>query len=185
MGNSEIEKICRSIYKKHQNALDLIFQYKPDIVLEISEYLQKLLKVDGIIVEAAGKTIIRFTTKNIDSLIEKRGEGWSKSKRSLLFEFDIYDYRLVLNLYVGPGEKEYRDKLLQFFKDNKDLFKLAGRKNIGTKWHAVYQKKFLKKNDYIDATIEDLKTIIDPKWKEFYEKDLKIISSYLMDNWKE
>ncbi|GAI14886.1 unnamed protein product, partial [marine sediment metagenome] len=92
--------------------------------------------------------------------------------------------RLVLNLYVGPGEKEYRDKLLQFFKNNKDLFKLADRKKIGTKWHSVYQKEFLKKNNYNDATIEDLKIIIDTKWKEFYEKDLKKINNYFIDNWK-
>ena len=44
VGNSEIEQICRQIYKKHEKALDLIFQYKPDIDLEVSEYIQEKLK---------------------------------------------------------------------------------------------------------------------------------------------
>ena len=46
VGNSEIEKICKQIYKRHKAALDLIFQYKPDIESNISDKIQALISSD-------------------------------------------------------------------------------------------------------------------------------------------
>ena len=60
--------------------------------------------------DSASKTSIRFAISVFDKNIHKIAEGWSKSNRILLFEFKNYDNRLLLNLYVGPGPKEYRDK---------------------------------------------------------------------------
>ncbi len=71
VGQSEVEKIAVEIYKKHKEALDIIFQYKPDTYLILSEFLQKELKENkDIILDSAGKTVIRFTTKVLDSLIK-------------------------------------------------------------------------------------------------------------------
>lgn len=185
VGNSEIEEICRLIYRKHQKALDLIFQYRPDILLEVSEYLQKILPEDSeIIIISAGKTIINFITKTLDNAIKGKGEAWTKSRRFVWYQFLIYSERLVLRLYIGPGDKDFRDKLLQFCIAKKEIFSLADRKSIGVKWHAVYQKEFLKKKDYADANIEDLKQIINSTWKDSREKDLKIIDDCFKNEWK-
>jgi hypothetical protein len=90
VGQSEVEKIAVEIYKKHKEALDIIFQYKPDIYLELSEFTQAELRKDKeIIVDSAGKTVIRFTSKILDQLVEAVGEGWSKSKRILMFEIRV------------------------------------------------------------------------------------------------
>lgn len=184
MGNSEVEQICRQIYKKHKAALDLIFQYKPDIELDISEYLQKKINsTESLIPDGFGKTLIRFTTPLLDNMIEKISEGWVKSKRIFLFEFYNYDNRLVLNLYIGPGPKNYRQKLFDFCCKNDSLFKLTKRK-FGTKWHSVYQKRFLIKKDFVDATFEDLSTIIDKKWNDFISNDLIKIHEYFNEGWK-
>src|SRR3989304_8699363 len=186
VGNSEIEEICRLIYRKHQKALDLIFQYKPDILLEISEYLQKILSKDNeIIADSAGKTVVHFTTKTLDNSIKRKGEGWTRSNRFMLYQFLNYSERLVLRLYIGPGVKVYRDKLLQFCITNKEIFSLADRKSVGIKWHTVYQKEFLKKNDYADANIEDLKGIINSVWKDFGERDRKRIDECFKNDWKD
>ena len=142
VGQSEVEKIAIEIYKKHKEALDIIFQYKPDIYLELSNFLQsQLSKKDDIIIDSAGKTIIRFTTKTIDSSVKAVGEGWTKSNRILLFEFDLYENRVALGLYIGPGDTKYRELLRELFLKKKDLFKLADRK-FGTKWHAVFKDNF-------------------------------------------
>ena len=186
VGNSEIEEICRLIYRKHQKALDLIFQYKPDILLEISEYLQKVLSKDSeIIADSAGKTVVNFITKTLDNSIKRKGEGWTRSNRFMLYQFLNYSERLVLRLYIGPGVKVYRDKLLQFCITNKEIFSLADRKSVGIKWHTVYQKEFLKKNDYADANIEDLKGIINSVWKDFGERDRKRIDECFKNDWKD
>jgi hypothetical protein len=182
VGNSEVEQICRQIYIKHARALDLIFQYKPDIALEVSEYVLELLKNErDIIVDSAGKTVIRFTTPIFDDCISKVSEGWSASKRIVLFEFSNSD-KLALRLYIGPGEQNYRIKLHECFKQNTNVFKLAS-KNLGQKWLAVYQKEFLRKKDFEDATIDDLKILIDKHWAEFINTDLLEINNFIKTKW--
>ena len=183
VGNSEIEQICKQIYKKHEKALDLIFQYKPDIDLEVSEYIQELInKEKALILDTPGKTAIRFTSNVIDNRIEKKSEGWSTSKRIVLFEFGNYNKRLVLRLYIGPGDQDYRNKLIEFFKANPTLFGLADR-TFGKKWHSVYSKDFLKVKDYEDKDIEDLKPIIDKHFNNFLYDDLEKINVYFENNW--
>jgi len=183
VGNSEVERIAVKIYKKHKEALDIIFQYKPDIYLELSEYIQGRLRgYDDVIIDTAGKTVIRFTTKKIDPLVEYIGEGWTKSKRIVLFEFGLYENRVPLRLYIGPGDGDYRNKLQDFFLKNKKLFKLVDRK-FGTKWHAVYQKEFLRKKDFEDDESEKMKDKIGKKLEEFMESDLPSIHEHFGTYW--
>ena len=184
MGQSEVEKIAVEIYKKHKEALDIIFQYKPDIYLELSEFIQgELKKNKNIIVDSGGKALIRFTTKLLDSLIDKVGEGWTKSKRILMFEIDIYNDRVNLRLYIGPGDNDYREALRQFFLKQKDLFKLVDRK-FGTKWHAVYQKRIPIKRDFDEKDNDELKETTSSKLGDFFEKYLPKIENYIADNWQ-
>ena len=186
VGNSEVEKIAIEIYKKHKQALDIIFQYKPDIYLELSEHIQNRLKNStDIILDSAGKTYVRFTSKKFDALEQYRGEGWSKSKRMTLFEFTIYDKRIVLRLTVGPGEENYRKNLLEFFKSNRAVFKLADRKYLGAKWHTVYQKEFLQAKDFDDEDLEKLKEKIDKKFEDFINDDLPQMEDHIQKNWKQ
>jgi len=183
VGNSEVEQICQEIYKKHKAALDLIFQYKPDIELEISQYLQqKITSTPSLILDTSGKTAIRFTTDYLDSIIEKVSEGWSKSKRILLFEFYNYDQKLHINLYIGPGPEAYRKQLFDLCCENPGLFKLTQRK-FGIKWHSVYQKKFLTKRDIEDAAFSDLSEAIDKKWDDFIGGDLPKILENFKNRW--
>ena len=184
VGQSEVEKIAIEIYKKHKDALDIIFQYKPDIYLELSELIQQLLRNNGnIIIDTVGKTVIRFTTKTIDRLVDKVGDGWSKSKRILLFEFSLYDYKVNLRLYIGPGDNNYRELLRELFLKKKDTFKLVDRR-FGTKWHAVYQKSFLIKKDFEIKENDELKTTLSNKTYDFFEKDLSVIDNFIADNWQ-
>jgi len=128
VGNSEVEQICREIYKKHKDALDLIFQYKPDVELEISEYLQTIIREnESLIPDYSSKSSIRFTTNKLERMIEKIGEGWTKSKRIFLFEFNNYDRRLVLRLIIGPGPQDFREKLFEFCGSLKSVLKFTNK----------------------------------------------------------
>ena len=41
--DKEIVDICKKIYFKHQEALDLIFENKPDLISHISDYIYNYL----------------------------------------------------------------------------------------------------------------------------------------------
>jgi len=115
VGNSEVEEICRAIYRKHQKALDLIFQYKPDITLEISEYLQNLLKKDNrVIFQIANKTTIHFTTDVIKKIVEQISKVSPESNNILYLEFRNYENRLAIYFLIGPGEQKYRQNYMNF-----------------------------------------------------------------------
>jgi len=189
VGNSEIEQICQKIYKKHSKALDLIFQHRPDIELEISDYLKNLLtSTEAIVFDSSIKTEIRFTSKILDSFFEKISEGWTKSKRIFLFNFCNYDRRLVLNLGIGPGPQEYREKIRDACMLNPSLFKLSGRK-FYRKWHTVFQKKFLDRKDFEDTQsgnvveFEVICSKIEKKWNDFLTNDLSKIEEHFQNNW--
>lgn len=182
VGNSEIEKVCLQIYKKHKAALDLIFQYKPDILSYISELLQVLINSNNeLILENSGKTAIRFTTKVIDNKIPRISEGWLKSKRLVVYEFFNIENRLALRLYIGPGQKDYREKLFAYLFQRKELFTLTSR-TLRKKYHCVYQKEFLKKKDFEEKEFEDLEKIIKAKWNDFLKDHMKVIDKYI-ENW--
>ena len=117
--------------------------------------------------DSASKTSIRFAISVFDKNIHKIAEGWSKSNRILLFEFKNYDNRLLLNLYVGPGPKEYRDKLINYCQSNPDVFEYSKTSYAGEKWQSVFRMSFLIKKDMENKEYDALTGKIDEKWNEF------------------
>jgi hypothetical protein len=184
MPGSEIEEICRRIYQKHRQALDLIFEYKSDSQLEVSEIVQDLVKKnDNLVVDGATKTVIRFTSRRLDDVIPKKGQGWVSSNRILLFEFDNDGERGMLRLYIGPGDNEIRNRLHAIAKKDTKLFNMSDRK-LGSKWLAIYQKEYLKAKDYEESDAVDLRASVSKKFNAFISEDLPKIERHIIDNWK-
>lgn len=186
VGDNELEKICKDIYYKHQKALDLIFAYKPDVYSEIADGIKDYLKSkQGIILDDSNKSYVRFTTEKLDKKIAKKGEGWTSSKRILLFELQICkNDKLVFKLYIGPGDSDMRQRLYEIAQGNNQMFKGMG-KQLGAKWTQIYHKEIMQKN-YLDKHHQDTNEILD----EIYKKIEKLLSddvlemeTYLINNY--
>ncbi|MBF8436209.1 PD-(D/E)XK nuclease family protein [Halanaerobiaceae bacterium Z-7014] len=183
VGNSEIEKICRDIYEKHKQALDLIFQYKPDINLEISEKLKKMIMENSnLILDDSGKSYIRFITKKLDNIVPKEGEGWTTTKRILLLELVNREDKLYLKFLIGPGEDSIREKINKIVKQDTRLFNKANRK-MGKKWFTIYKKGFLNKNDYEDTDTQTILDTVSDRVQTFLDNDLIKLESYIINQW--
>ena len=184
VSNSEIETICRGIYKKHKQALDLIFSYKPDILSEISLMAQEAIKkYPNLVLDSFSKSYIRFVPKGIDSLIPMKAEGWTKSKRVFLVEMVNYDSKLHANFIIGPGPDALRNKLYEFVGKKPGLFNRSN-KRTGQKWTTIHQAHFLKKSNFEDEDFETLEEKFSKKFDSFVNKDLKDIEDYFVLNWK-
>jgi hypothetical protein len=126
VSESEISELCRRIYRKHQRALDLIYEYRPDQQLAISETLENLIKQEQILeTDQCSKSYIRFIPKEWDVPLLRQGTGWTRSKRILMFEFGNFVNRLVLKLIIGPGPTETRQRLFSIAENNKPILKPA------------------------------------------------------------
>jgi hypothetical protein len=169
--DSEIQEICKRIYKKHKKALDLIFEYKPDLLMEIKEYLVDSIQSDpDLIHDFSSKSYIRFISKNLD-IIPKDREGWTRSKRILLFELKNNDRGVSLDLIIGPGLDEIRNKLNGIAQENLKLFNVANRK-FTEKWFSIYKKTWTRPKDYEDKDISEIQNILNEKFESFKKIDL-------------
>ena len=69
VSDSEIAELCRRIYAKHQQALDLIFEHRPDSQLRIAEVVRGLINSserEGIVADTLGKTYLHFALREWD-----------------------------------------------------------------------------------------------------------------------
>ena len=73
MSESDIAQLCRKIYKQHRQAIDLIYEHRPDLRSDIEEILGNLIKESSesmsIEKDESNQRWIRFTPKEWDNLV--------------------------------------------------------------------------------------------------------------------
>lgn len=183
VGDTELEKICHEIYRKHKKALDIIYEYKPDIVSDIGKYIYNILHKDArIVIEKTSKSRIYFTTKEIDKVIPKLGEGWLEGKRIFMFETQKYDSIIEQRIYIGPGDQELRNKLFGLVKKYPKTFS-SSKKSPTTKWTFIYKKTVLSKNyqEKYEDDPEKMYKMIDRFYDKFLGEDLERIESAIVE----
>ena len=186
VSESDVAELCRRIYQKHRRALDLIYEHRPDQQATIQTILEDLIQKKADIAldapDAHLKRHIRFVVQEWDVPILLEGKGWTPSHRILLFEFQNAVDSLKLYLYIGPGPEETRQKLFNMATHKKPLFKPA--KSINAMWNNIYQRSFLKPEDYEDASDDELEEKIREHWTAFLENDLtKIKAALKAEDW--
>jgi hypothetical protein len=180
VGNSEIEQICKNIYRKHQRALDLIFQYRP----QIADFIRDLVQNEAnLVLDSAGKQHVRFTTKKLDGLVPAEGSGWTPTGRVLLFEFGTWSKKVDLRLYIGPGSPALRERLHALAKLDDRLFNKASRSG-GEKWSSIYQKEFARSQDFDNPEEGHLEELVKQRFQVFFNEDLGKIESHFESNWR-
>jgi len=179
VGESELEKLCQQIYRKHQRALDLIYEYRPDQQAEINEYLCDLINSNPLFeLDHTSKSYINFVPKSWDTPELKSGQGWTRSGRMLLFQFTNLQDLVRISLVIGPGPENYRRKIFEVIRHRGSPFK-GSLKTLGRLWTTVYSRNILTKPIFLDKSIEDLELEINRKWNEFLEHDFKMIDNAL------
>jgi hypothetical protein len=120
--------------------------------------------------DSSSKSYIHFIPKNLD-FIPHLGEGWTKSKRILLFEIYNSPEQVSLYLIIGPGPQEIRQELYEIAKKNTKLFNNASR-TLTEQWFSIYKTQFLKKKEIEDKEIDELSDIFKEKFTTFKKSEL-------------
>ncbi len=177
VSNSEIAKLCQKIYKQHRQALDLIYEHRPDLQLEISEFLQQMIEDSrnekNIVKDDSDKRYIRFTPKEWEDLaFQKTCSRWTSSKRILLFEFVNEPQNLRLHLVIGPGDVRIKEAISDVMKK----LRLSGKHQLKeTGWTHIRKQDILKPSDYVDEDLENLQGKIRSLWEKAFNHEIKLI----------
>src|SRR5690606_24850478 len=96
---------------------------------------------------------IRFSDPSFDHLESRdrlaRALLWTKSRRILLFQFEIKDKSVVLGLFVGPGPEQERQHLISVARAEGAPFNLNLRitNSPDRQWRMIYERIFLDISD--------------------------------------
>lgn len=156
MQDEKLKQICENIYRIHKKALDLIFEYRPDIISEIGTKLKdKLRDFDDINENVHNKRIIRFTDsrlRELNAFFEGQYMKWADNKSVILHEFKITDKNVRMITVVGPTKENQRDKLIYHYTQ-----KTGENLRLMEKWTTLHSTLILKLEDDIELSEVDTK----------------------------
>jgi hypothetical protein len=175
---TEVADLCQRIYKKHRDALDLIFEHLPDDALRLKDFIEGFIRSrEELVLDTSSKAVVRFISKPLDLPIFRGGMGWTPSGRLLLFEVRNKNNKLRLQLWIGPGNEDVRQKIYDVAVSNKPLFRPTSKK-LNMKWNQIYDRTVVQALDEVD--LETAEADIRRVLEEFLANDLPIISEKLV-----
>ena len=201
--DNELEKTCNDIYKKHKQALDLIYEHRPDNVSEISDYIKEYLEnyaknnTEYKIFfnrNDCTKSLIRFTTELTNRnmfIVDEKDFGW-KNGKMLMYEIEIpSNYKSDCILTISKPDNENCQNLFNIVKDNytteKTAFKFTNKKyNKNGSWNRVVRtnNSILTRNQ-IEEGLEENKDKLNNRLKILLAEEIPAFEKFVMNNMKE
>jgi hypothetical protein len=168
MQDDEAISIAQEIYKNHKDALDFIFESKPDRLLEVATAFNNAVEKAGYVLGSPGKGYCRFLTQKLSAALPvTTTPGW-KFNEPFSFEIRFHDGKVYFKCVVSPGDEPLREMLIAALK------KVDGAKSTkGKKWSTVHNHTHRiniddDKYDDLDVLLENLERMMT-KEKVFIE----------------
>lgn len=184
MEDTEIAELCRRIYKKHQKALDLIFEHRPadgDGRTERRDWAKEMIATaaqqQAWVLDSETRSLVRYAYLPWDDGKGMLSSGWTKSGRVVLFEIFSDTDKLVLKLLIGPSSDAALREHLFNCVEQSEVASLAKRKlRHSPQWSQVYSLPLLDKK-YLgdDPDEEECKKQISKKLQHFWSHDWPLL----------
>jgi len=180
VSDSDVAELCRSIYQKHRQALDLIFEHRPDQQIQIRDYVRSLiLKQSGIKYYNEARHYVNFGLNDWNDSALHRGEISNRPWLPYL-TFENGRDGLSVGMWTGPGDQTDRENLLKMAVDHH----LTGtsRKLTG-KFSRICSFRILQARDY-EKTQEEIEVLISEKWSEYLRDELpRVVKAVREEEW--
>ena len=181
VGDEKLKKICGEIYAKHRQALDLIFENRPDAVYYASEIFKKWCEMkaaDGVMVfdrAFSNNTYIRFTTPVMSSILPDHDEPVSAWKTRSMYFYEINN-RSKVSIKLPLSSKDLTEtqkvtsgRLISMLKPNDN--------KTNWQWKTIYSSNSFDMIDPASDTYEaDVFKRLDTLWAEVqrFEQELLV-----------
>ena len=183
VGDERLAKICAEIYAKHQKALDLIFENKPDRASQLSEIFRSwavMMTEKGEIevdLEKCGKNYTRFRTKTMSEVLpdaEFPTSGWG-TKNYYFYELRNLEGKEFF-IQLALSAKDIPDGLRSICNQINQYYP-SRQKKENWLWRTVFSTKHTKlEEDYTEEYVfEQLSKRLE-EVKSFEERLLTVLS---------
>ncbi|WP_136526012.1 PDDEXK-like family protein [Geomonas ferrireducens] len=136
--NDTLNELALKVYNAHKEAFDFIFENRPDPASLLYRFFEEEVTAAGFAIGSRNKGYVRFTTKELEELLPKGGEGWP-NKEVFLFEIEYYwtDKTADFNAVISPCDEAIRDAIHEAAKKS-DYYKAPA----GKKWLVLHKRKY-------------------------------------------
>jgi hypothetical protein len=189
VGDPQITRLSQQIYQKHKRAIDLVYQHRPDqhrldFKAQIKPIVEDLIREHpDLEQDLTRKDNIKFGVKEWDTPALLTAQGWTESRRILMFVFHNERDSLDLHLGMGPGPEEVRQKLFDMAASH-EIFvapRNPGAEASRNSWPKIFTRHLLKQEAYEQLDQEEREQEIRGRWGEFVKNDLPRIREALKE----
>lgn len=181
VGESEITRLCRRIYGKHQRAFDLIYEHRLGRQKVIRNVTRLLIEQkQGLVLDHSQERYTGFAVQEWDTpvLLSSKDSG-GRPGRALIFEFDTWQDTLPLRLYIASCPDDVRQKLLEMASATQPPFQVDPAPMPGADWIIIFERHFLETDFYEEASTDALAEKILENWADFLKNDLSNMDAVL------
>ena len=174
--DSNVADLCRRIYQRHKQAIDLINEHSRRTKDDIYAYLQRLIQSDDrFVVDNPTKVFLRFALLEWDGpgFSNASTSGWTASRRHMIFEFVVGSDHLRLWLIVGPGKSERRHVLVEAARSGPDPF--FANPSGNDRYTQLFIHDILTPRDFETLSYEEMTDQIDQAWERFAQQEIPVI----------
>ena len=108
MKDDSVNELARRIYSAHSDALDFIFDNRPDRLAEVAAIFERLVEGSDWLLRSPNKGYTRFLTHQLDPVVPRSGiAGW-RDKEAFLFELDYSPKKITFRTSISPGDDDHR-----------------------------------------------------------------------------
>lgn len=111
MGTSESIELAKKIYENHREALDFIFEHKPDRLAEIDKIVAERILSRGYVLGASNKGRTRFLTKELVPFVTSKKAEDRSVRESFLFELNYRRKSVLLRTTVVTENDALKEQL--------------------------------------------------------------------------
>ena len=181
VGDERLKKICNEIYSKHRQALDLIFDNRPDVAYYASEIIKKWCDkkaAEGVMFfdrSFSNNTFIRFTTPLLSEILPDHDEPASAWRSRSLYFYEINN-RSKVSIKLVLSSKDLTEKqrlvsgrLISILKPNDN--------KPNWQWKTLFASTSYEMPDPTEDTYDaDVFKKLDALWGQIqrFERDLMV-----------
>ena len=163
--DSDIQEICRRLYRNHRRALDLIFENRPDRATEVAHAIQDYIKSRGDLIPIRNsKTYMNFLPQFF-SFPSIQDEGTP----ILHWQIVNKDEQVRFKLELQPGPRVMREQIYEKAKSLPGVFGKPKSK-LSPSFHSFFSETWIGKRDYDELEGEGIRQRIGEQMESLLDR---------------